>query len=150
MNKKRLLKLADLLEADAKKKKGVKFDLGTWASPIDKSGYQLRFDRQQKTVPVNCNTAACAVGLAAISGAFRRSGLTFTYAGSDDDGYRLSPKFGGHTDMHAAAALFGVELSTAEWLFLPDFYKRSTGATGERAVAKRIRGVVAGRAACPW
>ena len=30
MNKKRLLKLADLLEADANNPKGIKFDMGTW------------------------------------------------------------------------------------------------------------------------
>jgi len=72
MNKRRLLKLADLLEADAKNKKGVKFDLGTWGN--------LNEGTPEEEV-ISCGTTACAAGLAAMSGAFKKEGL----------GYRLVP-----------------------------------------------------------
>ena len=56
MNKKRLLKLADLLEADAKNKKGIKFDYWATANLADPKE------------PISCGTSACAMGLAALSG----------------------------------------------------------------------------------
>jgi hypothetical protein len=62
VNKKRLLKLADLLEADAKNRKGIKFDLGTVAMSSAEDG---NFIKGELEPSVSCNTVACAMGLAA-------------------------------------------------------------------------------------
>ena len=65
MNKRRLLKLADLLEADAENKTGVQFDLKGWGHSHD----------DDTPVAVSCGTTACAMGLAVLSGAFADAGL---------------------------------------------------------------------------
>jgi hypothetical protein len=100
VNKKRLLKLADLLEADAKNKKGVAFDLTAWAKKkCDGDDYYspYSFQREEK-VEVSCNTAACAWGLGAISGVFKKQGVAYeiTEAGM------LIPTYAGSHDIHAA------------------------------------------------
>lgn len=138
MNKRRLLKLADLLEADAKNPKGIKFDLGTWA--------QTKGDE----VSVSCGTSACAMGLAALSGAFVRAGLTYEVEEAPEwTGARFAVvvRHGEHADCYAAASLFDIDSDVAEWLFLPDWYEGAvTGKRGELKVAKRIRDFVAGKA----
>lgn len=63
MNKHRLLKLADLLEADARNKEGIRFNMLAW-------GYVGDHNK-----PLSCGTEACAMGLAALSGAFKHAGL---------------------------------------------------------------------------
>lgn len=135
MNKRRLLKLADLLEADAKNKKGIKFDLGTWG----------RSDAGEPSV--SCGTTACAMGLAVASGAFKRAGLT-NYFGGDDE-WRICPEFGGEQGFYAAAKLFAIRPSDSEFLFSDDHYpdNKRKGAASERFVAKRIRDFVAGKVA---
>lgn len=133
MNKKRLLKLADLLEADAKNEKGIKFDLSTWG-------------RADEGVPtISCGTTACAIGLAVVSGAFKRAGLSNMYEDGSD---RICPQFEGTWGFEAAGKLFGIPTRHAEFLFSEDYYPRSrpaTGAAGERLVANRIRDFVAGK-----
>jgi len=126
VNKKRLLKLADMLEADAKNPEGIRFDLGTWG---------MIYDRAK---PASCGTTACAMGFAAISGQFERAGLAYHYAsmvflfhfkGKNMNGYE------------AAQNLFSINYDTATRLFSPTAYPNSQieGAEGERAVARRIR-----------
>lgn len=94
MNKRRLLKLADLLEEDAANAKGVKFDLRVVAchakkhkeaptSPYDDG----RYFRPGERPTLDCGTAAGAVGLAVLSGAFKRQG--FTYQIDPDHAYPL-------------------------------------------------------------
>lgn len=139
MNKRRLLKLADLLEADAKRKRGVQFDLGTWGE----------FDSGEPAV--SCNTTACAMGLAALSGAFARQGLGYRTRkpyGPDEEGGSIDITFkGAGDDMKATVALFGIHYAEAAWLFTPDAYDdETTGAKAERMVAKRIRDFVNGKA----
>lgn len=150
MNKKRLLKLADLLEADAANKKGVKFDLGIWAGPSD-NGLGTFEDGSDRAVPVGCGTTACAVGLACISGAFKRSGLTYDFGPmfGSESGFRLRPRFGAYSEFDAVEAFFSIDRMQAEFLFLTDRYpdSKTRGAAGERYVAKRIRDFVAGKAA---
>ncbi len=146
MNKRRLLKLADLLEADAKNKKGVKFDLGVWAAPAD--NYNHLFDTPTPEVMVSCQTSACAFGLACISGTFKHSGLSYLIERSIiGGGYQLVPTFNGKTELEAAQELFGIDTDASEFLFMPENYPDSklTGAAGERYVAKRIRDFVAGK-----
>lgn len=149
MNKMRLLKLADLLEADAKNKKGVKFDLGSWGEP---AGRRRDFKNQEPSL--DCSTAACAFGLACLSGAFKRSGLTYSVVPSGEDesdepkAY-IVPRFNDVMGFDAAEYFFEITYSQAKFLFEETKYPRGSrkGAIAERAVAKRIRDFVAGELA---
>jgi hypothetical protein len=145
--KRRLLKLAELLEKDAKNKKGLKFDLSTVLDPEDAT---------KDYVPeASCGTVGCAVGLAAVSGAFKRAGLSCKYEWHISTlgpamGYgSLNVTLHGNR-MHydkAAMYVFDIDVDTANWLFSPDFYSGAVhGAEGERRVAKRIRNLVKGKA----
>lgn len=137
MHKRRLLKLADLLEADAKNPNGVKFDLGTWGWSTTKPD-------------VSCNTTACAMGVAALSGAFEYDGLTYFTRENGHSGILIEVECQGRRGTAAAARLFRITRRAADWLFLEDWYDDSTtGADGEFAVAKRIRDFVAGTVAPP-
>jgi hypothetical protein len=143
MNKRRLLKLADLLEADAKNKKGIKFDLGTVGRPSDS---EKNFKVGELEPAVSCNTAACAMGLAAISGAFKRQGLSFVITRFGDINCTIDGR--GHFYATAAERLFEISEPEAMFLFSPSEYcdeEPTTGAKGERFVAKRIRDFVAGK-----
>lgn len=150
MNKRRLLKLADLLEADAKNKKGIQFDLSVIARKASTEARPWNEDfSPREVVPVDCGTAACAVGLACISGAFARSGLSYSI--TIDSG--LMPTFrrpDGKTYRNwgtATPAFFGITRKQSDFLFTPWRYPidMRTGAAGERYVAKRIRDFVAGK-----
>lgn len=132
MNKKRLLKLADLLEQDAKNKKGIKFDMRTWGMAVD-----------EETVGHSCGTVACAMGLAVVSGIFKEDGLCNAYGEvhlGKTFATHIMPKFAGHTGFDAAALLFGIHIQDAHHLFSDGAYEGEvTGAKGERRVAERIR-----------
>jgi hypothetical protein len=143
MNKRRLLKLADLLEADAKNKKGVCFDLNVVAAKIVSKG-EYRNHAVKDVPTVDCRTAACAVGLACISGAFKRQGLTYRI----NRDWGLDPKFGRRVGFDKVpTAFFEITEDQSDFLFMPESYEgATTGATGERKVATRIRDFVAGRA----
>lgn len=132
MNKHRLLKLADLLDADAKDKNGVKFDLNTFAHS-DHGDPQL-----------SCNTYACALGLAALSGTFKRAGLSHKVIRGFHASY-IVVRYGRAYDLAAGAKLFDIRDGEASFLFSPINYggKPLVGKSAERAVAKRIRKFVA-------
>lgn len=141
MNKKRLLKLADLLEADAENPSGIKFDLNSWGARED-----IPNDRIPEAIPVDCGTTACAVGLACISGAFKRAGLsykltTFNMGG----GNHISPRFKRFKEMEAVRRFFELNDDESYSLFVSWRYPKhlQEGAAGEREVAKRIREMVA-------
>lgn len=129
-HKKRLLKLADLLMKDARNKKGIKFDMRTWGVVKDPE------------TPMSCGTSACAMGLAALSGAFSKAGLR----------YRISSMFGlqifvGDNDIlgdaiRSAEIVFGLTNHQAVRLFMPDGRGAGpnvTGAAAEIKKAKQIR-----------
>lgn len=149
IGRRRLLKLAMLLERDAKNRKGAKFDLGEWARPDDDDADTPGFEPALK-----CNTAACAVGVACLSGAFEKQGLKYSVQFS-----RLEPKFKRSEGWGAVAKFFELKLSRdwfgdcdspeAMFLFSGESYPDSLrkGAKGERAVAKRIRDFCTGKAA---
>lgn len=69
LQKERLLKLADPLEADANNPTGVKFDLTVWAAPaaqqeaVEHHDYDAinaaKFREGTTEVPLDCNTAVC-------------------------------------------------------------------------------------------
>lgn len=132
VGRRRLLKLAGLLEADAKNKKGISFDLSLWGVADSEN-------------PKSCGTRACAMGLAVVSGAFKAAGLR-NFEGSDSN--HLTPAIGSVWGIEAAAILFSIHKDEAEFLFYDDNYvdDPTKGAAGERAVAKRIRQFVAGKA----
>jgi hypothetical protein len=135
MNKRRLLKLADMLEADAKNKKGIKFDLDYVGVAEDWS--------EDYQPALNCGTVACAMGLAAISGEFKRAGLSYK-----TDGIWVETTINGRRRDYDRAAMhvFGISELQAAFLFNASYYQGNTkGARGERNVAKRIRDLVAGK-----
>lgn len=143
MHKKRLLKLADLLEADAKNRKGIKFDLAVVARKEE--GDSQRDFRPGEQPTIDCGTAACAIGLACLSGAFKRAELTWHI-----DEWGFEPMVAGKVGFEEAYRVFGLDEEYGDFLFLPDAYdKPMTGARGERGVAKRIRDFVAGKAKPP-
>lgn len=141
----RLLRLAALLETDAANPEGVKFDLSGWGMDAQFSGASC--DQREnlieagvgfkvgQVVPVNCGTAACAVGLAALTGAFAGEGLTYEI----NAGGELSPVYEGERSWGAVYEFFGLDADTAIKLFSDNSYKVSRGAEAELAVAARIR-----------
>ena len=146
MNRDRLLKLADLLEADAANDKGIKFDLryvairSEW---LDDHTAERDF-APADVVPFDCGTAACAVGLAVVSGAFKEEGLTYRVS----EYFGVVPVFGRHDGWGAAEeAFFELTEEQSDFLFQSTQYPRglSSGADGERYVAQRIRDFVAGK-----
>ena len=151
VGRRRLLKLAGLLEADAKNKKGIKFDLGTWAKPASLDyGAQYASAKEATAPAYDCGTAACAVGLALVSGAFVREGLTIAakkWSLYRTDDFIAVPKFGRLREFSAVNKFFALTKDQSGFLFQPYAYRNTKGAAAERAVAKRIRDFVAGKAA---
>lgn len=144
----RLLKLADMLIADAKNKKGIQFDLSTVGKPSGGTYWNTntaRFEGPQ--AEISCGTTACAMGLAAISGKFKKAGLS----------HKINEQFWVQTTINgrgleydrAAMRVFGVTKKEANYLFTPGNYPQERefreGAKGERYVAKRIRDFVKDR-----
>lgn len=141
MNKKRLLKLADLLEADAENPTGIKFDLDSWGGLEG-----IPRNRTPKVIPVDCGTTACAVGLACISGAFKKEGLSYKLTSfNNGGGNNISPRFKRSKEMEAVRNFFEIDSDQSYHLFVHWHYPKglTTGAAGEREVAKRIREMVA-------
>lgn len=166
MHTDRLLKLADLLERDAKNPAGLKFDLGTWAAPSkdfekyrvvafsadflgleDDSEPAYRTDvpvSPDKLPKVACGTTACALGLAMLSGEFAEWGLGGS-ATIDSGSVQLHPSCNGEDGFDAGAELFGISSHDSEYLFDPASYENTPQeAEGELFVAQRIRDFAAG------
>jgi hypothetical protein len=155
-----LQRLADLLRKDAANPEGVQFDLGTWAAPSDQAPDRMVASRTAATnelgwsehvgkVPVSCSTRACALGLAAISGAFKKEGLTYVI-----DGTTLFPKLVrsgevglvGFECFTAAQVLFAITDIAAIYLFDSTSYPTCPkGEAGEIQVAERIEAFIEGR-----
>lgn len=145
VGRRRLLKLADLLEADAKNKKGIKFDLGLWGRVNDVS-----YDDKPKVTTVDCGTTACAIGLACISGVFKKGGLSARLTtGAGNGGNHILPVYGRRNGFNAVETFFAITSRASKFLFTDADYPETTGAKGERAVAKRIRDFVSGKIAPP-
>jgi hypothetical protein len=137
--RRRLLKLADLLEADARKKRGISFNLNT-------VGTTIMWLDSRKPIALDCGTEACAMGLAAISGAFKRQGLSYKIIGRFIE-TTLNGRVQGYDK--SAMDVFNLSMQEADFLFTPCSYPQEIrlGAPAERYVAKRIRDFVAGKAA---
>lgn len=138
MNTERLLKLADLLEADASNPDGIKFDLDTWA------GYNGAEKFPSHAPKLDCRTQACAIGLACLSGVFKKDGLKWQPAPNDNN---IIPLFEHKKNFEAVELFFGITDAEARHLFLRRSYWSADlptrGAKAERAVARRIRDLVA-------
>lgn len=144
MNVERLERLAALLERDAANDKGAKFDLGVWATPSERR-LEANFTEKAETIKMDCGTTACALGLAAISGVFKKDGLTFEYYQQQNDTFVLTPTFNGADGFSAGVFLFDIDHDDSRYLFDPDCYGTTPkGAEGELFVAKRIRDFAAG------
>lgn len=150
--KKRLLKLADLLLADAKNKKGIKFDLGC----VVRSDYDPATDKWAP-ITVSCGTMACAMGLAAISDTFKREGVRWHQQARDIKTSMKVKTSRGHKMVYGwhdvARHLFGLHTYEVNWLFTTDGYNDenlpTSEAAGERAVAKRIKALANGKKFAP-
>jgi hypothetical protein len=127
MYKRRLQKLADVLKRDADKKDGIKFNLHLVAS---------RTGDIKQNSPLDCGTAACAIGLWGLCGEFKVDGVTH------DRGWPLYRGYGG---IVAARMYFGLTRQQSERLFLADSYppEKRTGRAAELAVVTRIGRMVA-------
>jgi hypothetical protein len=142
--RKRLLTLAKLLEKDAKNKKGLKFDMGTWGVvDTDDDGKLLG------KPGLNCHTTACAMGLAALSGKFARQGLRYEVDYGDINMWMKGSELYQGDGIVAAKRLFSIDNDAAMWLFggstSCDDAHRLKGREAELKVAKRIRNYVAGK-----
>lgn len=137
MNKRRLLQLADLLEADANNPKGIQFDLDTWAERVGRERFPSRLKK------LDCGTKACAVGLACLSGVFADEGLSWKTMSDENN---IDPLYDGKVGHTAVERFFDITYDQFCRLFASAFYDEDQriGADGERAVSQRIRGLVAG------
>lgn len=136
-HKKRLLKLASMLIADAKNSQGLKFDLGM-------VGRSVLLHPRKEDVSIGCGTTGCAMGLAAISGEFEECGLSFAVRN-----HWIDTTINGESEGYdrAAQKVFGISNKAANYLFTPHNYPRDKrkGAKAEVFVANRIRRFVAGK-----
>jgi len=144
-----MLRGAALLEADAANPNGVKFNLATWAADSRVDFEIIFFDGEREykfpenePVAVNCGTQACAFGLFAISGAFKKEGLDYVLL----DGL-VTPKLtlaAGTIFLgwEAVYQLFDITEQESMHLFSSVAYNKQKGATAELEVAKRMREMV--------
>jgi hypothetical protein len=132
--KKRLLKLRDLLLKDARRKNGIKFDMFDWGTS------------KTPEPKMDCGTQACALGLAAISGEFKRQGLdfrVFNHEPDDSDEYGLDITLHGVTNdnFFIGAKVFDIPYELSQVLFSPSG-QNTQGAVAERELAKHIASIV--------
>lgn len=130
---KRMLKLADMLDADAKNKRGIKFDIEAVGMVVDVNDV------------LSCGTQACAMGLAGLSGKFKAQGLDYRLGGHfiqlTWNGRKLS--YG-----TVGARLFGISEDDSFDLFRGSgsgLKDNGKGGKAERALAKALRAFVAGK-----
>lgn len=142
LQKRRLLKLAAMLQADAKNKTGMRFDIGTVGEVSDWKG-KFSKDNPPK---LDCGTTACAMGLAGISGAFKKAGLGYKISEGGSNIYNTFNDRLIDFDQ-AAVKVFGVSKEQATYMFSPNYYpyNKRTGVLGEREAVRRIKRVAAGK-----
>lgn len=136
MNHERLERLAVILD-EYRDNGAPRFDLQSWGATKTQRG-GLLWLRQH-----TCGTAACAVGLACGSGIFKDEGLTYN---SDEKG-GLTPIFGELEGWSAAKSFFDLDQEQAVRLFAEHSYDVTEGEAAAKAVATRIREMIASHAA---
>lgn len=134
INTDRLSRLASMLDVYKNAPAGTPdFDLKNWSEPKFITAGHLWWKRTEE-----CGTAACAVGLACLSLAFKDEGLTSLKMLSG----HIVPVFGGDTSWEAVDAFFGLTKKQSTRLFQNDSYAISRGPQAAIAVAARIRALV--------
>lgn len=128
----RLERQAQLLDRYLDNPGPLAFDLYHWNEIKSKRGGFL-------WLKVNhCQTAACAVGLACLSGEFATEGLSFF---TDPDG-TITPTFMEKKNWEAIESFFGLSPDQAERLFKSTSYEIIHGPEAAFAVAARIRSLI--------
>jgi hypothetical protein len=128
----RMKRLEKLLKRDAKNKKGVSFDMQIWG--------KVKGKHNRKPKPeLSCNTFACALGLAAISGEFTKEGLGYNTQYIGHNHWAIDPTFKGEVSFEVGASFFGLSFDQASWLFSPQSYSAIEGKEAELEAASRVR-----------
>lgn len=133
MNLDRLERLAVMLDEYRDDGALPAFDLAQWGTYVnERSGFLWLLKHP-------CDTAACAVGLACVSGAFAGEGLRFIRRRDGE----ITPLYGRQENWDAVQAFFDLTPRQAERLFLEDEYGGPVvGEAGAKRVARRIRGMI--------
>lgn len=136
MNKKRLLRVAEILEEHAAaRKKG--FNMNMWIELMKEPDGVIRGEvdlRSSKKILRECGYTACAVGEACLDPKLRAQGLRFEI---DDDGYGW-PAYDGFEASDAVEMFFNLSDLEGAYLFLPEHYEEKEWRS-RKAVANRIR-----------
>jgi hypothetical protein len=133
MNRERLKRLAELLEG-YRDSDVTRFDLQNWGKfESQRAGFLWLHQR-------SCNTAACAVGLACGSGIFAEDGLSYEL---DKTNMELTPLFRDLEGWTAVKSFFDLDQVQAVKLFAQHSYELTEGEAAARAVAARIRKMIA-------
>ncbi|MBR0696605.1 hypothetical protein [Bradyrhizobium lablabi] len=133
MNCERLKRLAVLLEG-YRDSDETRFDLQIWGKfKSQRAGFLWLNQRP-------CNTAACAVGFACSSGIFAEDGLSYEL---DKTNMELTPLFRDLEGWGAVKSFFDLDQVQAVRLFAEHSYESTEGEAGARAVAERIRKMIA-------
>jgi hypothetical protein len=133
MNRERLKRLAELLEG-YRDSDVTRFDLQNWGKfESQRAGFLWLHQR-------SCNTAACAVGLACGSGIFAEDGLSYDL---DKINLQLTPLFRDLEGWSAVKSFFDLDQVQAVKLFAEHSYELTEGEAAARAVAARIRKMIA-------
>jgi hypothetical protein len=134
MNRERLTRLAVLLE-DYRDSDSPRFDLQGWGKfKTQRGGFLWLGER-------SCNTAACAIGLASGSGVFADDGLSWEM---DKENGELTPTFRDLQGWSAVKSFFDLDQAQAVGLFAEHSYEITEGEASAKAVAARIRQLIAG------
>jgi hypothetical protein len=133
MNRDSLERLAVLLEG-CRDSDVTRFDLQNWGKFEDRRSGFLWLQQHA------CNTAACAIGLACGSGVFAEDGLSYEV---DELTRELTPLFGSFQGWSAVKAFFDLDQAQAVELFAGHSYETTEGEVAARAVAARIRRMIA-------
>jgi hypothetical protein len=133
MNRESLKRLAVLLEG-CRDSDVTRFDLQNWGKFEDRRAGFLWLQQHP------CNTAACAVGLACGSGIFAEDGLSYEV---DEITKELTPLFRNLEGWSAVRAFFDLDQVQAVELFAGHSYAMTEGEVAARAVAARIRKMIA-------
>ena len=87
--------------------KRVAWDMSNWLMPYD----------NDDPARIRCDTAACALGSAALDPWHNAQGLRFPKKGG------WAPYYGGSTDgVEAGRRFYGITYGESEWLFIPEQY----------------------------
>ena len=125
MQKAKLLKLADFLDKLPRKK-------------FNMDSFVIKHGNTPDKISLKCQAVACAFGWCTV--VFPKSGLKlkkiYPINEYHDITYEYDIKYKNHTNFHAAAKFFNIDLTESEILFMPDDNPKLNT---PKQVAKRIR-----------